>query len=43
MGHWRTLHLFDDKKFYKDVVPELKGETGDLTQSCLEFLKHYTT
>lgn len=43
MGYWRTLHLFDDKKFYKEVVPELKGETGDLTQSCLEFLKHYTT
>ena len=42
MGYWRTLHLFDDKKFYKEVVPELKGETGDLTQSCLEFLKYYT-
>ncbi|MCV9932503.1 hypothetical protein OIU80_09425 [Flavobacterium sp. LS1R47] len=43
MGYWRTLHLFDDKKFYKEVVPELKGEIGDLTQSCLEFLKYYTT
>jgi len=43
MGYWRTLHLFDDKKFYKEVVPELKGETGDLTQACLEFFKHYTT
>jgi len=43
MGYWRTLHLFDDKKFYKEVVPELKGEIGDLTQPCLEFLKYYTT
>ncbi|MFZ0598813.1 MAG: hypothetical protein WAM46_17645, partial [Flavobacterium sp.] len=42
MGYWRTLHLFDDKKFYNEVVPELKGETGDLTPSCLEFLKHYS-
>jgi hypothetical protein len=42
MGHWRTLHLFDDKKFYKEVVPQLKGETGDLTEPYREFLKHYS-
>lgn len=41
MGYWCTLHLFDDKKFYKEVVPQLKGETGDLTEACREFLKHY--
>jgi hypothetical protein len=26
MGDWNTLHLFDSKKFYKDIVPDLKGE-----------------
>ncbi|MFD2939955.1 hypothetical protein [Flavobacterium notoginsengisoli] len=41
MGYWCSLHLFDDKKFYSEVVPELKGETGDLTEACREFLKHY--
>lgn len=41
MGYWCTLHLFDDKKFYKEVVPILKGETGDLTADCLEFLKFH--
>lgn len=41
MGYWITLHLFDDKKFYKEVVPALKGETGDLTADCLEFLRFH--
>ncbi|WP_131724329.1 hypothetical protein [Chryseobacterium indologenes] len=41
MGYWRTLHLFDDRKFYKEVVPALKGETGDLTADCQEFLKSH--
>lgn len=41
MGYWCSLHLFDDKKFYSEVVPQLKGETGDLTEACKEFLKHY--
>ncbi|MFC3159398.1 hypothetical protein SAMN05443633_103314 [Chryseobacterium arachidis] len=43
MGYWRTLHLFDDKKFYKEIVPTLKGETGDLTADCQEFLKSHVT
>ncbi|MDR2237835.1 MAG: hypothetical protein LBE92_17060 [Chryseobacterium sp.] len=43
MGYWRSLHLFDDKKFYADVVPTLKGEKGDLTADCLEFLKFHIT
>jgi hypothetical protein len=43
MGYWRTLHLFDDKKFYKEVVPKFKGKTGDLTNDCLEFLKSHVT
>jgi len=43
MGYWCTLHLFDDKKFYKEIVPTLKGETGDLTADCQEFLKSHVT
>ena len=43
MGYWCTLHLFDDKKFYKEVVPILKGEAGDLTNDCVEFLKSHVT
>lgn len=41
MGYWCTLHLFDEKKFYKEIVPTLKGETGDLTADCQEFLKSH--
>lgn len=41
MGYWCTLHLFDEKKFYKEIVPILKGETGDLTADCQEFLKSH--
>ncbi|WP_294282890.1 hypothetical protein [uncultured Chryseobacterium sp.] len=43
MGYWCTLHLFDNKKFYSEVVPVLKGETGDLTADCQEFLKSHLT
>ena len=43
MGYWCTLHLFDDKKFYKEVLPMLKGEVGNLTNDCVEFLKSYVT
>ena len=43
MGYWHTLHLFDDKKFYKKVVPALKGESGNLTTDCLEFLESHVT
>ncbi|MCR4031190.1 MULTISPECIES: hypothetical protein [Flavobacterium] len=42
MGYWCSLHLFDDKKlFYSEVVPQLRGEVGDLTEATREFLKHY--
>lgn len=41
MGYWSTLHLFDDNKFYKEVVPALKGESGDLAADCLEFLRFH--
>lgn len=41
MGYWCSLHLFDDKKFYRDVVPQLKGETGDLGDACEEFLRFH--
>ncbi|OMP80022.1 hypothetical protein [[Flexibacter] sp. ATCC 35208] len=30
MGQWHTLHLFDDKRFYTDTVPLLKGQQGDI-------------
>ena len=43
MGYWRTLHLFDDKKFHAEVVPTLKGEKGGLTADCQEFLKFHVT
>lgn len=43
MGYWSTLHLFDDKKFYTEIVPTLRGEIGDLTTDCLEFLKLHIT
>lgn len=43
MGYWTTLHLFDDEIFYKKVVPELKGEKGDLKLDCLEFLSSHIT
>lgn len=39
MGRWTTLHLFDDKLFYNKVLPELRGELGDLRAVYLEFLK----
>lgn len=39
MGHWRTLHLFDDKKFYSEIVPQLKGDVDGLENSYLEFIR----
>lgn len=43
MGYWCTLHLFDDKKFYQEVVPSLRGERDDLSNECLEFLNYHVT
>jgi hypothetical protein len=43
MGYWCTLHLFDDQKFYSEVIPKMKGERGDLSEDYLEFLKYHTT
>ncbi|MDQ6531885.1 hypothetical protein [Flavobacterium sp. LHD-85] len=42
MGYWCSLHLFDDKKFYREVVPQLRGEVGDLTEASREFLRYYS-
>jgi len=42
MGYWCTLHLFDNQIFYEKVVPELKGQIGNLESECEEFLKLYT-
>lgn len=30
MGYWHTLHLFDDKRFYAETVPLLRGQQGDI-------------
>lgn len=43
MGYWCTLHFFDDKKFYNDVIPEFKGEKGNLAPAYLDFLKVHIT
>ena len=51
MGRWTTLHLFDDKIFKEKIIPELKGQKGDLSEIYFQFLKshriggieHYTT
>lgn len=32
MGYYHTYHLFDDKKFYCEIVPRLKGQTGSLDE-----------
>jgi hypothetical protein len=39
MGYWITLHLFNDHVFYNEVVPTLRGETGDLEHVYMEFMK----
>ncbi|TCI84802.1 hypothetical protein [Tenacibaculum sp. M341] len=43
MGYWNTLHLFDDNKFYKELVPVLRGEKGCLQNDFIEFLRLYRT
>ena len=41
MGYWCTLHLFDEKKFYQEGISMLKGETGNLSEVCFNFLKNH--
>ena len=43
MGRYSSLHLFDVEKFYSIIVPELKGERGDLTSVYKEFLLFHVT
>lgn len=38
MGDWHTVHLFNDKIFYNEIVPLLKGDKGDLFPYYLQFL-----
>ncbi|MDH6308161.1 hypothetical protein M2451_001214 [Dysgonomonas sp. PFB1-18] len=26
MSDWNTLHLFDDRSFFSDIVPDLQNE-----------------
>ena len=35
MGQWNTLHVFDDKKFYQEIIPKLEKDD--------EFLSKYIT
>jgi hypothetical protein len=39
MGHWHTLHLFNDKVFYQDIVPKLKNQDYDLKHEYLEYMR----
>lgn len=32
MGQWNTLHLFDDRKFYDEVVPSMQSK--DILKKC---------
>lgn len=41
MGFWITLHLFDDKNFYKQIVPTLRGESGSFKSEYLDFMKSH--
>jgi hypothetical protein len=43
MGNWHTLHLFNDKIFYQDLVPKFKNHKYNLRQEYLEYMKHNTT
>lgn len=42
MGYWCTLHLFNDQKFYKQVIPKLKGRCENLASECKDFLLLHT-
>lgn len=42
MGSWTTLHLFSDETFYKETVPTLKGEKGDIESDYLDFLRYHS-
>ena len=41
MGTWNTLHLFNAKRFYKDITPTLRGEKGCLNNDYIDFLSSY--
>lgn len=41
LGRYSSLHLFDVKKFYAEIVPELKGDKGDLRAVYREFLPYH--
>lgn len=38
MGDWHAVHLFNDKIFYNETVPLLKGDKGDLLPYYQKFL-----
>jgi len=43
MGHWSTLHLFDDQKFIRELVPLFRGEKQNLIVNYTDFLKTHIT
>lgn len=43
MGSWHTIHLFNDKIFYNETVPLLKGDKGDLLPYYQKFLNTCTS
>ncbi len=43
MGVWNTVHLFDNNKFYNEVVPCLRGDENCFKEDYLEFYKSYRT
>lgn len=39
MGDWNTLHVFDDKRFYEETVPMLRGQKPGLEKHYSRFAK----
>lgn len=42
MGYWCTLHLFNDRKFHEELIPEMRGIKGNIDSVCKDFLECYT-
>lgn len=42
MGAWNTVHLFDDKIFFNETAPKLRGEKEGIRQRYDEHLKFCT-
>ncbi|MEY4903350.1 MAG: hypothetical protein RLZZ292_1165 [Bacteroidota bacterium] len=40
MGAWHTIHLFDDTRFYSDLLPNIKNIDYDLKADFLNRFRH---